>query len=231
MSNNQQARFKDVPWFPKYQEPVLVGGSGGIGSWLSFFLAKMGYSPFVYDFDTIEEHNLGGQLFRVEDVGKLKVEALADIIRSFSGQSINTFPVPINKYSTTHHYVFSAFDNMQAREDLFHVWLQSVELWNLNMDLPMPIFIDGRLEIEQLQIFCVTPDTIPRYLEHLFADGAVADAPCTMKQTAHTAAMIATLMASFFTNHITNVYAKEILRDVPFYYEFMVPMALTVLEN
>ena len=60
MSNNQQFdRFKDAPWFPQRDELVMIGGAGGIGSWLSFFLVRAGFKPTVYDFDVIEEHNLG----------------------------------------------------------------------------------------------------------------------------------------------------------------------------
>ena len=66
---DQQARFKDAPWFPVASEPVLIGGAGGIGSWLTFFLAKIGFSPIVYDFDTIEEHNLGKSIILLTFVG------------------------------------------------------------------------------------------------------------------------------------------------------------------
>lgn len=56
-------------------------------------------------------------------------------------------------------------------------------------DIDIPIFIDGRLTAEQMQIFCVTPKYISKYKEHLFDDSEVEDAPCTMKQTSHSAAM------------------------------------------
>ena len=92
---------------------------------------------------------------------------------------------------------------------------------------PIPIFIDGRLEMEQLQIFCVTPDKMEEYEKTLFDDAIVEDLPCTMKQTSHSAAMIASLMTSFFTNHITNVREGMIVREVPFYHEFFIPMGLT----
>jgi molybdopterin/thiamine biosynthesis adenylyltransferase len=226
---SQQDRFKEAPWFPQDSEPVMIGGAGGIGSWLAFFLAKIGYSPIVYDFDIIEEHNLGGQLFRQKDVGSYKVGALQKIIEDFCGDNISTSTDAIDSMSPAHHYCFSAFDNMKARKDLFAAWQRSIPHALANGIVP--VFIDGRLEIEQLQIFCVTPDNQEKYLEHLFDDSEVEDAPCSMKQSSHTAAMIASLMSAFFTNHITNVYAKQIIREVPFYYEYIVPMNLTISNN
>lgn len=224
MSNNQQFdRFKDAPWFPQRDELVMIGGAGGIGSWLSFFLVRAGFKPTVYDFDVIEEHNLGGQLFRKSDIGTMKVDALYKIIKEFCGEEINTFSEMITESSPTHYFMFSAFDNMKARKDLFEVWKRSIP------DCPItPIFIDGRLTMEQLQIFCVTPDRIEEYeRDHLFDDSEVEDAPCTMKQTSHSAAMIASHMVGLFTNHITNIYEREIIRDIPFYYEYFIPITLT----
>lgn len=226
MTETQQNRFKDAPWFPQKDETVMVGGAGGIGSWLAFFLVRAGFQPYIYDFDTIEEHNLGGQLFRNDDIGSLKTEAIQDIIKLFTGVNINAIDSAITLESPTHHFMFSAFDNMKARKDLFEVWQKSIEGCPVT-----PIFIDGRLEMEQLQIFCVTPDNIEKYKEeHLFSDSDVPDAPCTMRQTSHTAAMIATLMVSFFTNHITNIYERQVVRHIPFYYEYFVPVTLTTVE-
>jgi hypothetical protein len=226
MNITQTDRFRDAPWFPENEEFCMIGGAGGIGSWLTFFLSKAGFKPIVYDFDIIEEHNLGGQLFRVSDVNSNKVDALAQIVNTFCGVEISTFTQRIDINSPTHHFCFSAFDNMKARKDFFKVWKKSIE------DCPVtPIFIDGRLTMEQLQIFSVTPKTMDKYeQEHLFNDSEVEDAPCTMRQTSHTAAMIAAHMTSIFTNHITNIYERATVRDVPFYYEFFTPVNLTNIE-
>lgn len=216
-------RFKDAPWFPERDELVMIGGAGGIGSWLTFLLVRAGFKPTIYDFDIIEEHNIGGQLFRESDIGTRKVDALYSIINNYCGEQINTFSEPINQDSPTHYFMFSAFDNMKARKDLFEVWKRSIT------DCPVtPIFIDGRLIMEQLQIFCVTPDTMDKYeQEYLFDDSEVEDAPCTMRQTSHSAAMIASHMVASFTNHITNIYEREVVRDVPFFYEFFIPLTVT----
>ena len=74
---------------------------------------------------------------------------------------------------------------MQARKDMFASWCEYVEEWKRSLETeelegPLidsykttPIFIDGRLTAEQLTIFCVTPDKIEDYKEHLFDDSEV----------------------------------------------------------
>jgi molybdopterin/thiamine biosynthesis adenylyltransferase len=224
----QQSRFKDAPWFPKNNELCLVGGAGGIGSWLVYFLTKIGFKVNLYDFDTVEDHNLGGQLFQQSDIGFSKVAAMQKIVTNFCGGKISIYEERVSLITPNHYYSFSAFDNMLARKTLFTIWKDS---WNTVPVGVTPIFIDGRLEIEQLQIFCVTPENADKYeREHLFDDSVVQEAPCTMKQTSHTAAMIGSLMSAFFTNHIANIYAGEVIREVPFYYEFVVPMNFTQSE-
>jgi molybdopterin/thiamine biosynthesis adenylyltransferase len=222
----ENSRFKDAPWIPNKKESCIVGGAGGIGSWLTLFLSRAGFSPIVFDFDIIEDHNLGGQLFPQSSIGELKVFALKEMIKNFSNGDLETFNKKVDENTMSHYFCFSAFDNMKARRDLFNSWKRS---WDKCM--VTPIFIDGRLMAEQLQIFCVTPSTADKYEnEHLFDDSEVEDAPCTFKQTSHCAAMIGGLMTGFFTNHMTNVYEGEKYRDVPFYYEYFVPVTLVNIE-
>ena len=217
-----RGRFKDAPWFPKEKVNTLVGGAGGIGSWLTFLLARADFDPIIYDFDEVEVHNMGGQLFSKEHIGMKKVEAMKKIILEFSDKDIMVFDEKMDEHTMTHKYFFSAFDNMQARKDTFEAWVAHT------MDKPDAIFIDGRLLMEHMQIFCVTPDKVTEYRsEHLFDDNEVADEMCTMKQTSHSAAMIASLMVSFFTNHMTNVNQGSVVRQVPFYHEYFIPINLT----
>lgn len=221
--NQHFDRFKDAPWFPQRDELVMIGGAGGIGSWLTFLLVRAGFKPMVHDFDVIEEHNLGGQLFRKQDVNELKVSALFRIVKTFCDEEISTSTIAINEDSPTHYFMFSAFDNMKARKDLFNVWKKSHEGCPVT-----PIFIDGRLTVDQLQIMCVTPENMDRYEEeHLFDDSLVEDEPCTLRQTSHAAAMIASLMVGFFTNHITNIYEREKVRETPFFHQYFIPFNIT----
>lgn len=239
MTETHSSRFKDAPWFPKEQVDTIVGGAGGIGSWLSLMLSRAGFFPIVYDFDRLEEHNLAGQLYSKEDAEKLtpKVDALKILCKSFADTDITVMNEKYTKDSMSHHYVFSAFDNMQARKDMFGAWKEYVKEWqDYNDTLKageegfsefssyIPIFIDGRLTAEQMQIFCVTPDRIEEYEKHLFDDSEVEDTPCTMKQTSHSAAMIASHMVGFFTNHMTNNAEEDSVRAVPFMWEYFIPI-------
>lgn len=237
MTETQSSRFKDALWFPKDEINVIIGGSGGIGSWLTLMLARAGFFPIIYDFDTIEEHNMGGQLFPKRHIGKTKVEALKEIVQDFTDTEIMANNERYGSETMSHHYVFSAFDNMQARKDMFANWKQYVKDWEMSnaeiieqtdgegeIDSNIPVFIDGRLTMEQLQIFCVTPDKIEAYEEHLFDDSEVPDAPCTLKQTSHSAAMIASHMTGFFTNHIANNNIGEKDRNLPFMWEYFIPI-------
>ena len=237
MTEVHSSRFKDAPWFPKEETNVIVGGAGGIGSWLTLMLSRAGFYPVVYDFDRLEGHNLAGQLYTKEDaeIGALKVDALKGLCKHFADTDITVMAEKYTKDSMSHNYVFSAFDNMQARKDMFAAWKEYVKEWEdfkdiadaahiPNISLSEPIFIDGRLTAEQMQIFCVTPDKIEEYEKHLFDDTEVQDAPCTMKQTSHSAAMIASHMVGFFTNHMTNNAVGEKDRTVPFFWEYFIPI-------
>ena len=64
---------------------VLLLGAGGVGSHVLWNLASMGVKKAtVIDFDRVEETNLNRQLYKVEDIGRLKVEALCESITKFN---------------------------------------------------------------------------------------------------------------------------------------------------
>ena len=223
-------RFKGFPWFNLIQnENVYIGGAGGIGSWLSFFLARSGVQNIlIFDDDQIESHNTSGQMFKHSQIGLNKVKAVTDNIYEFTGKFVISYTEKINENTRLGRYFFSAFDNMEARKNAFNSWL------NGNSPYSTGIFIDGRLLGEQLQIFCIKRNdslAIEEYQrDHLFDDSEVEEASCTTKQTTHSAAMIATHMTAFFTNHLNNIVEGEENREVPFYYEYLIPGNLTVEE-
>lgn len=218
-------RLQSAEWLPKQEEYVLVGGAGGIGSWLSFMLARAGFIPYVFDFDTVEPHNIGGQLFPIEDVGLPKTEALQNLIKKFTGTTI-MYEGKYTSESLSSKFAFAAFDNMQARSMFFENWKR--------IAVDNSIFIDGRLLAEHLQIFAIRGNdekSIKIYQEeHLFSDSDVADGPCSFRQTTHVAAMIASLMVSTFVNHYANLVNNQNGRSVPFKMEYFSPIHYFITE-
>ena len=219
----KKSRFRDADWFEKVDNnviPIIVGGAGGIGSWLTLFLSRVLSSSttiYLYDFDSVEEVNVAGQLYKVSQVGKSKVDAVSYVVKEFSGYDkiITMNEKYTAKDGVSSPIMFSCFDNMQARKDMFNNWKEGLELF------PNSLFIDGRLLAEQLQVFFVTPDRIPLYEKYLFDDKDVPDQSCSYKQTSHFAAAIAAKMVQGFTNWLSET------AEVPFYYEEIGSMFLT----
>lgn len=231
MIEGQHDRFKDAPWYRKHGNDIIIGGAGGIGSWLALFLARAGFKIVVYDHDRYEVHNMGGQFVDHAHISTLKVDALSDLINEFSDESITTFDQMYDETGMRSRYIMSGFDNMEARKIMFNNWKSHCHN-NVRGAVAgqYPILIDGRLLMEQMQIFCVRwskSEDVETYEKvHLFDDSEVADETCTLKQTTHSAAMIAAMMTGFFTNHVTNMVLNKEVRAVPFMTEYFIPLNL-----
>lgn len=65
----------------KYDGRIHIIGCGSVGSTLAENLARCGVTKMtLWDFDTVESHNIVNQMFSQQHIGKPKVEALADIL-------------------------------------------------------------------------------------------------------------------------------------------------------
>ena len=61
----------------KITEEIHVIGVGAIGSHIVEMLTRMGIEDInIYDFDTVDAHNIPNQLYAATDIGLLKTEAL-----------------------------------------------------------------------------------------------------------------------------------------------------------
>ena len=163
---------------------------------------------------------MAGQLFRTQDIGKLKVTAIKEIVKDFSGyERITVQPDRYDPEALRSPVMFSCFDNMVARKDMFENWLQEAEKY------PDSIFIDGRLNAEQFQVFYVTLENALQYKnKYLFSDDEVDDTNCSYKQTTHFAAAIAAKMVQGFTGFLDPSY------ELPFKYEEIGPLFFNETE-
>lgn len=204
-----KTRFKDAPWFSgSVDEKIIIGGAGGIGSNTAYSLAKSTQAQiYVVDFDSIEEHNIGTQFFNVDSIGESKVTGLTKTLSYFGIHNI--IPLFSKIGSQALPISISAFDNMEARKEMFENWkkLEGKEL-----------FVDGRLRANLYEVYVVTPDRIKQYEDTLFDDssGLGGDGVCTFKQSAYLAVMIGARIAHVVLNYLSNKYSGEDLTELPF---------------
>lgn len=214
-------RFNDAEWFNKIQQTtVTIAGCGGIGSWTSLLISRLNpYKIRLYDNDNVEEVNLAGQLFNKNNIGDSKVYACVEMINTFSdfyraygNISRLTSDTPLTSIGALDN-IICGFDNMASRKEIFEVWYKNYK------GNPESIFIDGRLNAEDFQIFCITgenADAAFKYNEHyLFSDSEVEEASCSYKQTSFCASMIASLITNLFVNHVANLVSGD-FRCLPF---------------
>lgn len=205
-------RFQDANWYdPEYS--ITVGGAGSIGSWLLLFLSRIGYTIYLYEMDTVEANNIGGQLYGKSNIGSTKQDAIRrrmedlamhDSIESLGKYEAGSLVTPI---------CFSCFDNMEARTLMFEKWKSVISEEENSEELKL--LVDGRLTAESFQMYIITPDRIDAFEETLFSDDEVEDLPCSYKSTSHVASMLASQMTTALTNAITNEKIGDV-RDLPF---------------
>lgn len=90
---------------------VLIIGVGALGTVVAMYLAASGVGHIgICDFDTIDISNLQRQLsFTENDLGKKKVEILADKLREINSEiRIDTYPELLRKYKA--NTIFADYD-------------------------------------------------------------------------------------------------------------------------
>lgn len=220
------SRFSGAEWYSEIQKQrIIVGGCGGIGSNLVFQLARMVPANItIYDDDTVEMVNMAGQLFSYEDIGRAKVNAMAQMISKYTSlHSVNAIKRRFTRDTMAGDVMMCGFDNMVARKVFFSSWYDHIK------DKPDEekvkcLFLDGRLSMNDLQILCIRGDdsyNINRYqCEFLFSDSEADATVCSMKQTTYLACMIGSLMTNLFTNFVANLLNPIIPYDLPFFTEY-----------
>jgi len=172
------------------ETPVTLIGCGGIGSFTALALAKLGCVHLTaYDDDLVEDQNIPNQLYRLGDVGQLKVERLADIIRTFTGTGIEARPERIQS-QRLQGIVVSGVDSMEARR---RIWERSIRF-----KAGVVAYIDARMGAEVSRIYTVRPadpDHVRFYEKTLYSDDEAWQFPCTAQAIVYTSFGIASLVA------------------------------------
>lgn len=171
---------------------IMIVGAGGIGSWTTLALLKMGCENVtVIDFDEIEIHNAGSQLYGSWDAGKTKVQALKDRLASI----VDLHPTGIIDQVTESNVlgvlageqiVISAVDSIEIRKLLFNA-LKGTE----------KRFIDGRMAGNAIEIYSIPmndPEKVALYEETLFPPEEAIHVECSSRAVIYNCFVIAGLI-------------------------------------
>lgn len=189
--------------------PVTIIGCGALGSVAAMALAKMGVMNFeLFDEDGVDEVNLPNQMYRNQDVGDFKVDALGAIIKSYNP---DTRIWAHNKMYTNQllsGVIIIATDSMSSRK---LVWKEFIKQ---NSATAM---IEARMGAEEGQIYIICkvslisesgelnpnklevaiPD-IEFYEERLYDDKDTIQLPCTGKAIIYNVFMVGSLIGRAF---------------------------------
>ena len=177
---NYLARSIDLININTLGTPIHIIGCGSVGSAVAVQLAKMGFGNMhLYDFDIVEDVNIGCQRHTVDDIGSNKATASKVAVYLASGFGVQTHEQgytdqPLNGI------VISAVDVMAVRKSIFE-------------NAPIgTMIIDPRMAATQFDLVtCLKGADDKLYESTLFTDEDSIHTPCTMKSTMFCADILA----------------------------------------
>jgi hypothetical protein len=180
----------------KLKIPITIIGAGSIGSITTMILSKMGCNDIsVYDFDTIEDHNMPNQFYKMSDLGRPKVEALKDIVKEFSGFDLKAYNEKFD-YKNYGKITISAVDTMSVRRDIFEKSL---------MNIRSEFLIDGRMGGEYLRLYALNTkdlDSRNKYQATLYSDEEASEEKCTEKTIVYNVSFIGSMIGSYVKKYV-----------------------------
>ncbi|MFA5558187.1 MAG: ThiF family adenylyltransferase [Methanofastidiosum sp.] len=196
---------------PKKSRPVSIIGCGSIGSFAALTLAKMGVQSFhLFDADTVGEENIGCQNFGWEHLGKLKVEAVRDILVANS---------PVKPENVYLHPEFVTFDT-KLPKIITIVGVDSMTarhiIWE-KLKNKVPLIVDGRIGGQIVRVFNVLPteEYTTYYEKYLVDEEQAEELPCTQRNVSYVANITQAIIGRAVRNFIeSGKVEKEIGIDV-----------------
>ncbi len=181
-------------------------GCGAIGSSAAIQLCRMGAENFgLYDFDIVEEANIGVSQYNQSDIGKLKVDALKDHLNDINPNSrVYTWRERFKEYAPTggnRDIVIIGFDSMESRLEA----VTEVCDKKYPAEYRPQYIIDGRMGAEHYQQYIIGNPTLSRYKKHWYPDDSGSQEPCNAKATSYCSNM----SGSFIANAVRKIVMKQ----------------------
>lgn len=105
----------------KCTETIHIIGCGSVGATVAECLARFGLKKFrLYDFDTVEPHNLANQIFTEDHIGKKKTDCTLEIISKINPECADSTKLFSEGWTgqKLSGYVFLCVDNIDLRREI-----------------------------------------------------------------------------------------------------------------
>lgn len=188
--------------------PITIIGVGGIGSWATLCLAKMGCSRLtVVDPDFVEEHNIPSQFYSLEQRGKSKVDALAENVAFFSNTTIIPVTSLYQNFTDDGQVVICCVDSIEERRSIFdRVFSDKIKSTHGYQTTIRPLlYLDMRMGAETLKatpVFMHDNQQIAEYAIALHRNIPVHEEPCTARSIVYTTFFSGGLIASILKKYL-----------------------------
>ena len=204
-------RFEDiVSNMNEYTFHML--GCGAIGSSAATQLARSGAENFcLYDYDKVEEHNIGVSQYDFRHIGMMKAVALMNMMMEINTHARIECKVGLFKelYPYGNDIVILGFDSMKSR-------IEAVETVLKARNNSILCLIDGRMGAETYQQYNFPKPTIDRYTETWYPDEQGSEEPCNAKATSYCSNMSGSFIVNAIRKFVTKQpMEKEILFHFP----------------
>lgn len=194
-------------------------GCGSVGSTIAENLARLGITKFVlYDFDTVEPHNLANQMFVNADVKQPKVEATKRIITDINPEAENDIEIFPEGYTgqKLNGYVFLCVDNIDLRREICE---------KNRMNQAIKVVFDCRTALESAQLYAAEwgdlkqVKNLLKTMEFTHEEAAAATPTTACGRTlgvAPTVRMVCCLAVTNFMNYVLGKGIKPMIVCDPF---------------
>jgi len=190
---NTRLAFRGLMPSRRILESVALIGAGSVGSWIAVNLAKMGLPLTVYDYDKVEERNVGVCPYGLSDVGALKTEALKRLLGSYCDLRCEGRVDEQTEFDSS--IIVSAVDSWAARRTI----LNAINNCYPKRPSFFDLYIDTRMSALNGEIYCVPVSLhfLQDYEKTLRNDNEDEPVPCHMRAITFNVMILAGLASMY----------------------------------
>ncbi len=177
-----------------FDQRVVIVGVGAVGNNLARIIAGMNPGSLVLvDPDTVDEENVGPQMYHPRDIDKPKVDACsAGLVTDNAVPLPNRAPSPaVNRYLDQATCIFMCVDSMEARAEI----MEYLTRGSADCHWPQEV-IDTRMGAETYQVWDATTTD---WADDWFSDAESLPEACNARSTPWCATMCASHAAFYWS--------------------------------